>query len=174
MKRLVIALLIAALLGCSSKKEERIIKRSHPRHPYNHVQVDRLLLSHIQTEYVPVYSDIYFRDATRVFQLTTTISIRNTSPTDSAYILSATYYDSYGATIKEYANTTILISPLESIEFVVEEVEEIGGVGANFIIEWGADNYSDQLLIQSIMIGTEGQQGISFLSESKTISTMKR
>jgi hypothetical protein len=63
---------------------------------------------------------------------------------------------------------------MESIEFVVEESEKAGGSGANFIIEWAATNYSDQLLIQSIMIGTFGDQGISFLTDAKVIKRIKK
>ena len=63
----------------------------------------------------------------------------------------------------------MLLSPLESIELVVEEEENKGGAGANFIIEWAATKYADQLLIQSVMISTYGQQGVSFLSGAKVI-----
>lgn len=58
---------------------------------------------------------------------------------------------------------------MESIEFVVEESEKAGGAGANFIIDWVASKYSNQIMIQSIMIGTSGQQGISFVTEAKVI-----
>jgi hypothetical protein len=43
---------------------------------------------------------------------------------------------------------------MESIEFVVEDGEKAGGAGANFIIEWAATNYCNQLLNQSIYIGS--------------------
>lgn len=79
------------------------------------------------------------------------------------------YYDSYGKAIHSYLDSTLLLSPLESIELVVEEKDTEGGAGANFIIEWAATSYSDQLLIQSIMIGTYSQQGISFLTGAKVI-----
>ena len=73
--------------------------------------------------------------------------------------------------LKEYIDSTILLFPLESIEFIVDEKEITGGAGANFIVSWGANNYSDQLLIQTVMIGTEGQQGISFVTDSKNIDS---
>lgn len=157
------------LFACNQGKPEKEAKRSHPSHIYTFSDIDRSELKYYESDYVPVYSDIYHRDGTRRFSLTTTISIRNTSQADSAYLLKATYFDSYGKKLNEYIDSTILLSPLESIEFVVEDVENIGGAGANFIINWGARNYSNQLLIQSVMIGSYGQQGISFLSESKMI-----
>ena len=68
---------------------------------------------------------------------------------------------------------TLLLLPMESIEFVDEDGEKAGGAGANFIIECAATNYSNQELIQSIMIGAYRQQGISFLTEAKVIKGIK-
>lgn len=170
MKYLIVILAIV-ITACTNKEPQVAGKKSHPSHIYTYSDIHRSALKYFESDYVPVYSDIYHRDGTRRFSLTTTISIRNTSLADSAYILKATYYDSYGDKLTEYIDSTILLSPLESIEFVVEEVENIGGAGANFIINWGARKYSNQILIQSVMIGSYGQQGISFLSESKKIDS---
>ena len=162
------------LTACTENKHEKIKKRSHPSHAYNYVDIDTSSLQYLETDYVPIYSDIYYSNGTKRYPLTATISIRNISFIDSAYLLSAVYYDSYGNRLKDYVDSTFLISPLESIEFVVEAEEDIGGAGANFIIEWGATNCSNQLFIQSIMIGTYEQQGISFTSEAKVIKSSFR
>ena len=169
MLRNIIFITLLALMACHREQPADTIKKSHPSHKYTFVNPDSATLRYFETDYLPVYSDIYERDGTNRFMLTTTFSIRNTSLTDTAYLLSVNYYDSYGNTLKEYINNTILVSPLESIEFVVEEVEKFGGAGANFIIEWAAGSYSDQLLIQAVMISTHGQQGISFLTGAKVI-----
>ncbi|MFC2123360.1 DUF3124 domain-containing protein [Bacteroidota bacterium] len=171
MKYLFLILSLLTIGGCTGDNFEKIKKRSHPSHIYKYVDIDKENLQYFEIDYVPVYSDIYHWDGTKRFLLTTTISIRNTSLVDSAFILSAIYYDSYGKQLNDYVASTILLSPLESIEFVVEEVENIGGAGANFIIEWGATTYANQLLVQSIMIGTNGQQGISFSSEAKVVQS---
>jgi hypothetical protein len=159
------------LAGChvKDKKAEKVIKRSHPSHIYNFVKIDPFRLKYFETDYLPVYSDIYYQDGTKRFPITSTVSIRNTSLSDSAFVLSATYHDSYGKLLHSYIDSTLLLTPLESIELVVEEKESEGGAGANFIIEWAAIKYADQLMIQSVMIGTYGQQGVSFLSDAKVI-----
>ena len=170
MKHFIILTLFSFLAYCSSQETESDPKNSHPSHIYKYVNIDSIPLNYYETVYAPVYSDIYHLDGTKRFQLTTTISIRNTSLTNSADVLSATYHDSYGKTLKEYAKAAIMLYPLESIEFVVEEFDNMGGAGANFIVEWAASQYNNQLMIQSIMIGTYDKQGISFLSEAKVIS----
>ena len=58
---------------------------------------------------------------------------------------------------------------MESIEFVVDEEEIVGGAGANFIIDWGSSTYNDQIMTQSVNISTSGQQGLSFTTEAKVI-----
>jgi hypothetical protein len=176
MKAISIFLFIIILIGCHTEEKKAITgkKRSHPSHVYTYVDIDTIKLKYFETDYLPVYSDIYHTDGTKRFPITATISIRNTSLADSAYIQSATYHDSFGKLLRSYLDSTLLLSPMESIEFVVEEGEKAGGAGANFILEWAATNYSDQLLIQSVMIGTYGQQGISFLTDAKVIKSTKK
>lgn len=166
--RTTLILFIVLLMGCQNNKP-LTTKKSHPSHKYTFVSPDQYAFTYFETDYVPVYSDIYHRDGTLRYMLTSTISIRNTSLTDSAFILSANYHDSYGNMLHRYIDSIILLTPLESIEFVVEEEENVGGAGANFIVEWAATNYTDQLLIQSVMIGTHAQQGISFMSPVKVL-----
>lgn len=170
MKNLYYIIVLIALAGCSSQPDTSHAKKSHPSHLYTYVQVDSTDLNYFEKDYVPIYSDIYHSDGTQRFLLTSTVSIRNTSITDSAYLIHASYYDSYGKLLKIYVeDSVILLSPLESIEFVVEEMENIGGAGANFIVDWAAKTYTNQLLIQSVMIGTSYQQGISFITDAKII-----
>jgi hypothetical protein len=176
MRLLSLLFIIVLATGCKTenRKTETANKRSHPSHTYNYVTIDTTQLNYFETDYLPVYSDIYFDDGTKRFPITATVSLRNTSLTDSAFVLSAKYYDSYGKLLHSYIDSVLLLSPLESVELVVEEDEKEGGAGANFIIEWAAGKYADQLLIQSVMISTYGQQGVSFLSDAKVILQKNR
>ncbi|WP_297098898.1 DUF3124 domain-containing protein [uncultured Draconibacterium sp.] len=163
-------LLMSLLFVCcknESKQGEIAKKRIFPSHNYNYVSIDNNKVKYSETIYLPVYSDIYQQDGTKRYPITITVSIRNTSLTDSAYIQSTSYYDSYGKILQSYVDSTILISPLESIEFVVEEKEDLGGAGANFIIEWAATKYADQILIQAVMVNAFN--GFSFQTNSKII-----
>lgn len=167
--RLYFILLLFTLFSCTGKGKFDNSKISHPNHVYSFVSIDSSTLQYTETDYVPIYSEIYHMNVSRKMLLTSTLSIRNTSLSDSAYITKADYYDSYGKKLRSYIDSAILLKPLESIEFVVEYEEEKGGAGANFIVDWGARKYTNQILLQSIMIGTSGQQGISFTSDSKII-----
>lgn len=174
MKYLIIILWISVITGCIdiNKKSEISKKRNLPSHVYSVVNIDDIKMKYYEVDYLPVYSDIYYLDGTRRYPMTITVSIRNTSLRDSAYILSTTYHDSYGKLLYSYVDSTILLRPLESIEYVVEEKEDIGGAGANFIVEWATPIYSDQILIQALMVNT--YSGLSFLTDIKKIKVERK
>lgn len=164
-------LLLSIFFSCQNKETDTNKKINYPSHTYTYVNLDTATLKYKEIVYVPVFSDIYHLDGTKRFLLTITVSVRNISLKDSAYILNAVYNDSYGKQLRSFVSKTVLLKPLESIEYVIEDAEDKGGAGASFILEWGGSNYSNQMLIQSIMIGTTGQQGISFTAKGEVISS---
>ncbi len=119
--------------------------------------------------YVPIYSDIYNKTKDFRFLLTATLSIRNTSAKDSLFIKNADYYDTQGNFVRSYIKRPIYLKPLESIEYVIEEKDTLGGSGANFLITWGAHN-SVKPIFQGVMVGISGQQGFAFTTDGVTIS----
>ena len=54
--------------------------------------------------YVPIYSDIYFDEANQKNLLAATLSIRNTSYTDSLFISKIDYFNTDGELVKSYIN----------------------------------------------------------------------
>lgn len=123
-----------------------------------------------QTIYVPIYSEIYdFNSFNQVFQLTATLSIRNTDLSNSIILKTIDYYNSSGDKINAYLSQPIQLSPLASTEIVIAKDNQFGGAGANFIVEWEADTQVNQPLIEAIMISTASQQGISFVTQGQVI-----
>jgi hypothetical protein len=51
--------------------------------------------------------------------------------------------------------------------FVVAEDEKGGGSGANFLVKWKSDTEVNPPIIESIMIGAQSSQGISFTSRGR-------
>lgn len=122
-----------------------------------------------QTVYVPVYPSIYHGDRKREFNLAVTLSIRNTDMTADLTLVSIDYYDTAGKILKRYLTGKKILRPLESAQFVVSESDTKGGVGANFIVTWRSANPVSEPVMESVMIGTGGQQGISFTSRGTVI-----
>lgn len=122
-----------------------------------------------QLVYVPSYSHIYYHGGAPL-PLETTLSIRNIDRDQPIYLNSIAYFDTQGKLVKTYLDRTIRLAPFQTIEFLVEERDSSGGSGANFLVEWGAEDKIDQPLIETIMIGTSGSQAISFGRTGRNIS----
>jgi hypothetical protein len=122
-----------------------------------------------QTVYVPVYSHIYQQDRKRTFNLTTTLSIRNADPYRSLTLSKVNYFDSKGKLVQQYVNSDVEIAPLASTSYVIEERDLRGGVGANFLVSWKAEEAVFPPVIEAINISTSNQQGISFLSVGRVL-----
>ena len=125
--------------------------------------------SKAETVYVPVYSHIYSGNKEHPFLLTTTISIRNTDMSNTITILAVDYYDSSGKFLKKYQVASVDLNALGSIRYVVKESDTTGGSGAKFIVKWKSAQAVSPPIIESIMIGTQTQQGISFTSRGQVI-----
>ena len=121
-----------------------------------------------QRIYVPVYAHIYHGGG-MVFDLTTTLRIRNTDSKHPIYITSASYYNTPGNLIRDFLESPVLLPPLATLDYVVSERERAGGSGANFVVEWFSMDQVSEPIVESVMIGTSGQQGISFVSEGKVV-----
>lgn len=132
---------------------------------------EAIILSKGQTIYVPAYSHIYAGNRELPMLLTVTLSIRNVDPTHPIAITSVEYYETKGKLLKKYLDQAIILSPLESTRYIIPQKDKSGGSGANFLVSWKSDESVNPPLVESIMIGAEGQQGISFTSRGQVITT---
>jgi len=111
--------------------------------------------------YVPLYSQVYFGGG-RPLLLEATLSIRNTSPTNPSYLRSVRYFDTDGELVSEFVDQIIALKPLQTIEFLVPHRDSSGGSGANFLVDWVQTEDSVEPLVDAVMVGSVGSQGISF------------
>ncbi len=156
------SILLLLLLSCTKQTEKK--------DPLNNDWTERKFRLSTNSQllegetYLPVYSHIYNQEEDKIFNLTTTISIRNISTTDSLFINKANYYNTEGFKIRSYLNNTVFIKPLETVEIIISEKDKEGGSGANFIFNWFIPKNGNKPLFEAVMISTYGQQGISFIS----------
>lgn len=131
--------------------------------------VDRTQLLTKQTIYVPVYSHIYHGNKPRPFNLTVTLSIRNTDTKNQISVLSVDYFDTAGKLVKQYLKQPAELDILETIRYVIKSGDKRGGSGAKFIVRWQSDTPVNEPLIEAIMISTASTQGISWKSRGREI-----
>lgn len=129
----------------------------------------KIELSKKQLIYVPAYSHIYSGDKEMAFLLTVTLSIRNIDPKHQIKITVVDYYETQGKLIKKYIDKPITLNALGSLRYIIPERDKSGGSGANFMVEWQSEKYVNPPIIETIMIGTKSQQGVSFTSRGREI-----
>lgn len=123
-----------------------------------------------QTVYVPAYSHIYHGNREAALLLAVTVSIRNISPQRTMTVTAVDYYDTKGAVVRKFLDKPLRLGPLGSERFVVPENDTAGGSGANFIVKWQSAEPISAPIIESIMIGTQNQLGVSFTSRGEPVS----
>ena len=119
--------------------------------------------------YLSVYSQIYSETEHKKHNLTTMVSLRNTSGQDTIYLLKAEYFDTHGKSVRTYFDKSIFLAPMETTEIVIDEFDTSGGTGSNFIIEWMIPKNCPEPLFEGLMNSMMGQQGLSFTTQSKRI-----
>jgi hypothetical protein len=125
-----------------------------------------------QTVYVPVYSHIYSGDREQPFYLAATLSIRNTDTKHAITLTAVDYYDSDGKFLKHYLEKALPLNAMATKRYVVPESDKSGGSGAKFIIKWQSGEPVAEPLIESVMISTKTQQGISFTSRGRVLEAI--
>src|SRR5262249_43671459 len=126
-----------------------------------------------QTVYVPVYSEVLYGNADSAgkperWQLSATLSIRNTDPGSPLTVRSIRYYDTDGKLIRDYA-TGNKIAPLGTLETFVEHKDRSGGSGANFLVVWDADRPINAPIIETIHTYFFGTRSVVFTSAGQPL-----
>ena len=123
-----------------------------------------------QTVYVPVYSHIYTRGGVEQL-LEVTLSIRNADLENAIVVESIRYYDTEGNELKEYLKAPIRLRPLASTDFLVEQRDDSGGAGANFLVDWVAEDVVTEPIIETVMVSSEGNRSFAFVRPGFPVTT---
>lgn len=168
MKNLLLILLSGLIfIACDNRKEISSINQENWKNRIIDLPHIDLLIA--GTTYLPVYSQIYGRTEHITHDLTATISMRNTNRNDTIYIMTATYFNTEGHMIRSYFDEPIYLAPMETVEIIIDEIDQEGGTGANFLFDWKTETTACEPLFESVMISTSGQQGLSFTTRGVRI-----
>lgn len=158
MKIFIPFLLLTVLFGC--KKDESRLPQVNMDWEQRTVEASLDSLSSGST-YLSIYSQINSYDEETKHGLTVTVSMRNIYDEDTLYMHGIRSYDTEGHMLTDYISQDIYILPLETLEIIIDEEDDYGGTGGNFIFDWSAEAGKEPF-IEAVMIRSSGQQGISF------------
>lgn len=163
-----LSLIIVALFitGCNSSSERQPLTTGS----FQPITGRDLRIVTGQMVYVPAYSEVFYGSEGLNMELAVTLAIHNTDLDSPIIIQSVRYYDTDGNVVRDYISEPVEVSPLATTGFLVEDSDRSGGWGANFIVEWVAEEPVYEPLIEAIMVSTRGTQGISMISIGRVIS----
>ncbi len=170
MKTIAILLLSILIFSCDKKNPNRLTEKVVESQTLN--LVDRGIIDSslsIRKTYIPIYSDIYQKSRSDRTLLTATLSIRNTSEKDSLFLKRVDYFNTKGSLVRSYLTDNIYLNPLETIDYVIEEQDTLGGSGANFMVEWYGKEHLTPV-IQAVMIGGLASRVFSFTTEGSLVN----
>ncbi len=130
------------------------------------VYIDQLL-------YVPVYSHIYGIGG-KPYLLETTLSIRNTDMANPIVVSSVSYYNTGGKLVKRHLANPRRLEPLATMEFLVEDKDTTGGSGANFIVEWYAEQEVSLPMIEAVMVSIGDGHSFAFARPAMILRETRR
>ena len=119
--------------------------------------------------YVPIYSSIFYENGKSTLELAATLSIHNVNPDVKLTLVRADYYDTKGKLIKKYVDKPVILNPLETKNVVIDRADTAGGTGANFLVEWQAQEDVISPLVESVMINATSSLGIAFTTVGKVV-----
>jgi hypothetical protein len=122
-----------------------------------------------RTVYVPIYSSLHVADHVQPVDLGATLSLRNIGERGTIVITAVDYYDSDGALVRSFLDEPAELGPLMSAEFFVARADRTGGSGANFLVRWGRRDAGPDLLVEAVMLGRDGNAGISLLAKGQEV-----
>lgn len=165
MARLVyITILMMGLSACGSANSSPVVGSPRLISPAN------LQIVTGQTLYVPAYSEIFYGSSEETIELSVTLAIHNTDLDHPMIVQSVRYYNTDGVLVRDYVEEPVEVSPLATIGFVVPTNDLSGGWGANFIVEWGAEEPVYEPIVEAVMVSTRGTHGISMVSPGRILS----
>ena len=130
---------------------------------------EEVSLSRSETLYASVYSNILVRDGEVPFEMASTLAIRNTDLDTPIYVTSVTYYDSKGTLLETFLDGTFGLAPLATASFFIKGSDTRGGLGAKFIVKWGAEVPVSDPIVETLTVGSSGSQAFSFISPARVI-----
>ncbi len=123
-----------------------------------------------QTIYVPAYSSVSIADRGVRYDLAITLYIRNTHSRGPIVVTAVRYHDHDGRLVRDYLSKPLQLAPLAAMEYFVKASDTSGGFAPSFIVEWVARQPASAPVVEAVMVGTAGTQGISFTCPGRVIA----
>jgi hypothetical protein len=117
--------------------------------------------------YVSAYHQLRFGNKGKL-DFAITLSIQNTSEDKPLVLERIDYFNAAGKLLQKYLAKPVALRPFGTVEIFVAK-DERGIPGANFVVGWAAAGAIAEPVVETVMIGSQGNFGYSFLSQGRPI-----
>jgi len=107
--------------------------------------------------------------AARELPVSSLVSIHNTDLDRPIRLLSARYFATDGKFLRDFMTGPRVLKPMETVEFLVERRDMVGGSGANFVIQWEAAVPVSPPLVQALHVEIQTNRAIVFTTDAVPI-----
>ena len=122
-----------------------------------------------QTIYVSGYSAARIGERGLSLDLVSTLFVRNTDPSRPITLLSVDSYDSRGKKHRSHLKKSMNLNPLAIANFHISPQDPPEGLASSFIIKWHSKDRVAEPIVENVMVGTRGGQGVAFVCFGKVI-----
>jgi len=124
-----------------------------------------------QVLYVPIYSNLPCNRGNAV-DLSALIAIHNTDLKRPIRVSKVLYFDNDGKLVGDFVSRDMVLGPLAAAHFRVPRNDK-SGTGANFLVEWLADETVTEPIVESVMIDCDTSSGLSFTSKGRVVREIR-
>lgn len=114
--------------------------------------------------YVPAWSSVWVGEG-QPYDLTVTLAVRNLDREHPLEVTRVDWQDAAGRVVHRYVEAPTAVGPLATATTLVRASDTRAGVGGSFLVAWRAADVVVEPLVEAVMIGSTGQQGISFVRD---------
>jgi hypothetical protein len=120
-----------------------------------------------QQIYLPILGRVSGDDG-RPIRLAVNVAVRNTDETRPILVTLLRHRDADGKTVRDLLRAPARLAPKATLDLLLQDTDA-GGPAASVLVEWAADRPVAPPIVEAIMIGTVGSQGISFLERGQVL-----
>ncbi len=167
-----ISVLMLTATSCGrSKEEQKPVGKSPPDSPqFLPVDIAAKKFASSGRFFVPIYSDLAMGDGRH--SLGVTLSINNTDLDRPVVVSSVRFYDRTGAMRREFLEKAHSLSPMASVEFLLDGATVIEGgkpSASGFVVEWEAEDPVNEPVVEAVMAQWAGTYAYAFVSHGRRL-----
>jgi len=121
------------------------------------------------TEYLPVYADLYVGGQRALKNLSSTVSLRNTSGEQPIIVTAVTYFDRSGRAVANRIDAPHTLAPMATAEFYVDQSLSEDGPVASIAVQWAAERSVAPPIVEAVIVGSYGVKSISVVTRSESL-----